>query len=575
MKETLHSSDGSQYYGNGVWGPSSIDLQRADLSFNEKPKREEDPDNHLLFVSRESMVGRLLQTISKVKPPAKLAIPGSMATVFLMGACSGGEKNTQEFENKEAGYTLPFPKGETWFLTGGPHADGLSNDVRYAIDIAPPEVRKCPTDGSKLVIDNRMVTASASGQVILAGDDKNRNDPSHSMVKIKDANGLTEVYIHLTNTKVKKGDNVSQGAPLGNPSCEYPPGGRTEGAHVHEGLEKDGQAIPIDGVIVGGWTIRNGSKNYNGTMTRTGEKTRTADVRRCKTDTDCGGIRNDLPNNLPNKAVIAEPKDPIPPISGKVNEKSISTTPTEKPQPTPNLTQKIEVNPFEKDPKVFATNYFLSFLDRTQRGKAYAERLGYSNQADEILESKLTKTGNDSYKIRWTHTRESGYHSDFGYLFQKNIGEAEIKEIATQVTPSNLSRSDKANGVEWAGNVSINFLMRQRFMIPVVQDAYGATENRWSELDISIPPNLAFSPWSESAFGINLAKINGKMQVLQEEYLKDGSTNFIYPLGDAYYVMKAFSSHFGLASYDVCTVDAFGTKTKIPGCMQKNVSLRP
>jgi len=169
-----------------AFGPSSADLRRADSIFDQKEsKTKEEPNNHLLLVSQESIVGRLLQAMSKVKLPAKLAIPGSMATVLLMAACSGGEKNTQEVENKESGYTLPFPEGETWFLTGGPHADGLSNGIRYAIDIAPPEVRPCPTDGSRLVIENRVVTASASGQVIAAGNDKNRSDPSHSMIKVR------------------------------------------------------------------------------------------------------------------------------------------------------------------------------------------------------------------------------------------------------------------------------------------------------------------------------------------------------------------------------------------------------
>ena len=160
-----------------AFGPSSADLRRADSIFDQKEsKTKEEPNNHLLLVSQKSIVGKL---------PAKLAIPGSMATVILMAACSGGEKNTQEVENKESGYTLPFPEGETWFLTGGPHADGLSNGIRYAIDIAPPEVRPCPTDGSRLVIENRVVTASASGQVIAAGNDKNRSDPSHSMIKVR------------------------------------------------------------------------------------------------------------------------------------------------------------------------------------------------------------------------------------------------------------------------------------------------------------------------------------------------------------------------------------------------------
>lgn len=310
MKKELQQysqlSDGSHDLGNGIVGPSL-----SDKEYFNNPLREESKRNRLI-------------------------IPVT-AVLGLIAAACGGSKNIHnpqsETSGKEddnsSGYELPFPKGETWFLTGGPHADGLSNGVRYAIDIAPPEGGSCPTDGSRLVIENRIVTASASGQVIVAGDDKNRNDPSHSIVKVKNPNGLTEDYIHLANIKVKKGDKISQGASLGNPSCEYPPGGRNEGPHVHEGLEKDGQAIPIDGVVLGEWTIHNQPRNYDGTMTKTGEKTRTADTGRCADDKVCGGIRNDLPNPS-NKTVVAGPKDPILPISGKVNEKSVSN-PIEKP----------------------------------------------------------------------------------------------------------------------------------------------------------------------------------------------------------------------------------------------------
>lgn len=353
MKERSQCSDGSQYYGNGVWGPSTADLQRANLSFtNRRPKIEKEPNSHLLFISQESVVGKLLQIMSKIKLPAKFVIPGSMAAMLIMSACSrgsGGEKNnTQELENKaSSGYSLPFPKGETWYLTTGPHGDGHSNGVKYAIDIAPPEGGFCPEDGRKFTIDNRIVTASASGEVIAKGDDKNRNDPYHSEIRIKDESGLTQVYIHLDNTKkVKVGNKVKQGDPLGNPSCEFPPGGNNTGPHVHIGLMKDGQAIPIDGVEIGEWTIHNGVDGKDGTMTKPGEKTRTANVGRYGENSN--GIRNDLPNN-PNKAVVAVPKSPIPPISGSIKEKPVS--PTLKPTETlkPVVENKVSISKKPED----------------------------------------------------------------------------------------------------------------------------------------------------------------------------------------------------------------------------------
>ena len=86
--------DGSQYYGNGVWGPSAADLQRASLSFNEKPKIKEEPNNDLIFISQESAVGRLLQTMSRVRLPTKLVIPVGLAVAVVAVAC--GSKNSEK-----------------------------------------------------------------------------------------------------------------------------------------------------------------------------------------------------------------------------------------------------------------------------------------------------------------------------------------------------------------------------------------------------------------------------------------------------------------------------------------------
>ena len=95
------------------------------------------------------------------------------ASVLIFTACSGGaeKNNTKELESSNSGYSFPFPKGETWFLTQGPHEDGYSKGTKYAIDIAPPEGGFCPEDGRKFTIDNRVVTASASGEVIAKGDE--------------------------------------------------------------------------------------------------------------------------------------------------------------------------------------------------------------------------------------------------------------------------------------------------------------------------------------------------------------------------------------------------------------------
>jgi len=288
-----------------------------------------------------------------------LILPVASVTALIAVACSGGaDKNSssQELENRESsGYELPFPKGETWFLTGGPHYHGyLPNGIRNALDFAPPELGplngKCPTDGSRLVIENRVVTASASGKVTVVGDDNNRNDRNHSVVEINDERGLTEIYVHIDKTKVKKGQHVNQGDAIGNPSCEFPPDGANEGPHAHVGLKKNGQGISIDGVVIGDWTVHSGEINYNGTVTQ-GKTVKTADTRRCATDTACGGIRNDLLNEKGSqKLAVAGPKSPIPPISGSIKEKPVTpTSSAEKPVEAGWIRLKSPTFPFQID----------------------------------------------------------------------------------------------------------------------------------------------------------------------------------------------------------------------------------
>ena len=313
-------------------------------------------------------------------------------STLIFAACSGGgvgEKNSspQELENKASGYSLPFPEGETWYLTTGPHGDGYSNGIKYAIDIAPPEGGFCPEDGRKFTIDNRVVTASASGEVIAKGDDRNRNDLHHSEIRIKDKNGLTQVYIHLDNTKVKLGDKVKQGAPLGNPSCEYPPGGANTGPHVHIGLIKDGQAIPIDGAVVGGWTIHEGVNGQEGTMTKQGEKTRTASTGRYGENSN--GIRNDLPNN-PNRAVVASPKDPIPPISANVIEKKVEDKSATATTPKSVETKKEKWKTYRSSNLPYEIKLPASWLDSNAYGTESDGWLEYGVQRLDVSSFELT-----------------------------------------------------------------------------------------------------------------------------------------------------------------------------------------
>lgn len=82
MKELCPASlsDGSLRFGNGIIGPSFLDVERANLTSTRKKSEikgtKGKPNSHLIFVSQKGIArGLFLRIMSKVKPPAKFVIP--------------------------------------------------------------------------------------------------------------------------------------------------------------------------------------------------------------------------------------------------------------------------------------------------------------------------------------------------------------------------------------------------------------------------------------------------------------------------------------------------------------------
>lgn len=262
-------------------------------------------------------------------------VSSAVVSVLIASACSGGEMKKQEEV-----FPRILPLSGEIFLTQGAHAnDDSPTGIKSSIDFAPKEVKDCPP-GARVIVEQPAV-ATTSGTITIVGNEKDRNDPNHSIVEIKeDGTGLRFGTMHLDKIpeNIQVGEKANKGDVIGKPSCEVPKGGQTTGVHVHSYVkDASGNFLPINGQEVSGWKI-DGDK-----MTRKGEKDRTADTRRCATDTACGGIRNDLVNNpikTSNKAVLGASAGPIPQISGNVNEKRVEEVvptpkPTEKPTPTP------------------------------------------------------------------------------------------------------------------------------------------------------------------------------------------------------------------------------------------------
>lgn len=254
---------------------------------------------------------------SKRKLPFSAKAAGTFGIAFaavgsLAPTCGGSDNKDAKVtpvnnsQTKTLDNKLPWADGQTWYLTSGPHFDGLSSGIKYALDFAPQDVLSCIT--GKEVMTGWNVTASSGGKVVIRGDENNPSDPSHSIVVIEDESGRGFGYMHLANIKVNLNQTVSQGDVLGNPSCEFPPGGRNDGAHLHEFAVNGKDPIDITNFTFSGWSSHSDSINYNGTMTKAGEEVRTADKRRCGTDIVCSGTRNDLTkgSNLALAPTVAE-----------------------------------------------------------------------------------------------------------------------------------------------------------------------------------------------------------------------------------------------------------------------------
>ena len=156
--------------------------------------------------------------------------------------------------------TFPFPAGETWVFTGGPHTGWGSLFPWAALDFAPPAVvGGCiPTNKQAVAMADGVVVRSETGVVML---DLDGDGNEHT--------GWDILYLHLaTEGRAQVGKVLKKGEPVGNPSCE---GGTATGTHVHIARKYNGEWIPADSALpfnLEGWIAHNGNIPYDGTLTR-------------------------------------------------------------------------------------------------------------------------------------------------------------------------------------------------------------------------------------------------------------------------------------------------------------------
>lgn len=229
------------------------------------------------------------------------------------------------------------------YFSGAPHDSFLKDGIRDAIDIAPSGAFGCPPGQRKVA--EQPVLATASGTIKTMGDQADRSKPNHSIMEIETADYIVGME-HLDQMLGSVGQEVIGGRTIiAKASCETPPGGKTTGIHVHLYIrDKNGKQIPIANHNISGWLIIAGSTPYNGTLTKAGEETRTANVERCGpskesiTSDKCNGTRDDL-LYIPTSSLISKP-GPVP---------ALQPTPTPiKSQPTP--AHRIPPTPIRQEP---------------------------------------------------------------------------------------------------------------------------------------------------------------------------------------------------------------------------------
>ena len=158
---------------------------------------------------------------------------------------------------------LPFPAGRVWSFTGGPHSAWGLNSSWAALDFAPSSTQ------SGCIDSDEWVTASASGVVVRAKNGVVILDLDGDG---REQTGWVLLYLHIaTKNRVAVGMSLITGDPIGHPSCE---GGEATGTHTHIVRKYNGEWIPADGplpFVLSGWRAHEGSKEYDGTLTKDNE----------------------------------------------------------------------------------------------------------------------------------------------------------------------------------------------------------------------------------------------------------------------------------------------------------------
>lgn len=157
--------------------------------------------------------------------------------------------------NSAAQLGLPWPTGQAWKLTGGPHRnDSQTSHIWSSLDFQGP---------------NRSGTVASAREGVVR-----RSSACPNFIRVDHADGWQTGYYHLINERVQDGQWVNRWDLLGDISTASGCGGYATGPHVHFSLRRNNQKMSIVGHDLGGWEVHAGAQPYEGYLIRVCDGTR-------------------------------------------------------------------------------------------------------------------------------------------------------------------------------------------------------------------------------------------------------------------------------------------------------------
>ena len=151
---------------------------------------------------------------------------------------------------------LPFPIGELWSLTGGPHITWQTGTPFGALDFAPV------TGEPSCAVSALWATAAAPGLVV-------RSDRGVVALDLDgdgdEGTGWVLIYLHMAEeSRVGTNTWLERDQLVGHPSCE---GGNASGTHLHFARKFNGEWVGVEEplpLILSGWRVFAGERRYEG-----------------------------------------------------------------------------------------------------------------------------------------------------------------------------------------------------------------------------------------------------------------------------------------------------------------------